>query len=315
MTVLNSRLAQAIITRGCTAEPDAARYCSAPQPKSPAMTTTSNDPTAAGANPSVSRFSVELIIRAFQVTATNRLIASSYAADDAREFLASWNYTVGRVCPAAADELTPTATTLPIAIHVQKDPVPDGGRNRMYTCDASYTVIVDAADRYSAGEAALRLVSEPSRIPAHLAAYRDQMFWAKLMPVARSPVDQMAEVLRRRGFDATVRASSASDAQPFLSIDVEADGEQVGTLALVKHVAGPANAERPAMSPCLHFVGAHDVEARSTPGDHPDVWLNDAVVSAGDIACLDIDAFDSFFDLVLDQRDEARAAAAPAACA
>lgn len=278
------------------------------------MTTTSNDPTAAGANSPVSRFSVELIVRAFQVTATNRLIASSYAADDAREFLASWNYTVGRVCPAAADELTLTATTLPIAIHVQKDPVPDGGRDRLYTCDASYTVVVDATDRYSAGEAALRLVSEPSRIPAQLASYRDHAFWAKLMPVARPAFEQMAEVLRRRGFDATVRASSASDAQAFLAIDVGADSEQVGTLALVKHVAGPADAERPAMSPCLHFVGAHDVEASSTPGDHPDIWLNDAPVSVSDIACLDIDAFDSFFDLVIDQLDETRAAAAPAAC-
>lgn len=278
------------------------------------MTTTFNEPTAAGANPSVSRFSVELIIRAFQVTATNRLIASSYAADDAREFLASWNYTVGRVCPAAADELTLTAKTLPIAVHVQKDPVPDGGRDRLYTCDASYTVVVDATDRYSAGEAALRLVSETSRIPAQLASYRDQAFWAKLMPAARGPFEQIAEVLRRRGFGATMRASSASDAQAFLAIDVEADGEPVGTLALVKHVAGPAHAERPAMSPCLHFVGAHDVEASSTPGDHPDVWLNDAQVFAGDIACLDIDAFDSFFDLVLDQRDDARTAAAPTAC-
>lgn len=279
------------------------------------MTTTSNESTAAGANPSVSRFSVELMIRAFQVTATNRLIASSYAASDAREFLASWNYAVGRVCPATAEELTMTAKTLPIAVHVQKDPVPDGGRDRLYTCDASYTVVVDAIDRYSAGEAALRLVSEPCQIPVQLASYRDQTFWAKLMPVAHAPFEQMAEVLRRRGFDATVRASSASDAQAFLAIDVDADGEQVGTLALVKHVAGPADADRPAMSPCLHFVGAHDVEASSTPGDHPDVWLNDAQVSAGDIACLDIDAFDSFFDLVLDQRDEARAAAAPAACA
>lgn len=279
------------------------------------MTTTSNEPTAVGTDPSVSRLSVELIIRAFQVTASNRLIASSYASNDAREFLASWNYTVGRVCPAPADELTLTATALPIAIHVQKDPVPDGGRDRMYTCDASYTVVVDATDRYSAGEAALRLVSEPSRLPAQLASYRDQAFWTKLMPAARPPFEQMAEVLRRRGFDATVRASSASDAQAFLAIDVEADGEQVGTLALVKHVTGPADAERPAMSPCLHFVGAHDVEASSTLGGHLDVWLNDARVSAGDIACLDIDAIDSFFDLVLEQRDEARAAAAPAAYA
>jgi len=278
------------------------------------MTTTSNDPTAAGANAPVSRFSVELIIRAFQVTATNRLIASSYAADDAREFLASWNYTVGRVCPAAADELTLTAATLPIAIHVQRDPVPDGGRDRLYTCDASYTVFVDATDRYSAGEAALCLVSEPSRIPAQLARYRDHDFWAKLMPVACPAFEQMAEVLRRRGFDATVRASSVSNAQAFLAIDVEADSEQVGTLALVKHVAGPADAERPAMSPCLHFVGTHDVEASSTPGDHRDLWMNDAPVSVSDIACLDIDAFDSFFDLVLEQRDEARSAAAPAVC-
>lgn len=277
------------------------------------MTTPSNEPIAAGADPSVSRFSVELMIRAFQVTATNRLIASSYAASDAREFLASWNYTVGRICPAPADDLTLTAATLPIAVHVQKDPVPDGGRDRMYTCDASYTVVVDAIDRYSAGEAALRLVSEPCQIPVQLAAYRDAAFWAKLMPVARLPFEQMAEVLRGRGFDATVRASSASDAQAFLAIDIEADGEQVGTLALVKHVAGPVDADRPAMSPCLHFVGARDVEASSTPGDHPDVWLNDAQVSAGDIACMDIDAFDSFFDLVLDQRDEARAAAAPTA--
>lgn len=277
------------------------------------MTTTSNETTAAGANRSVSRFSVELIIRAFQVTATNRLIASRYAADDAREFLASWNYTVGRVCPAAADELTPTATKLPIAVHVQKDPVPDGGRDRLYTCDASYTVVVDASDRYSAGEAALRLVSEPCQIPVQLASYRDQAFWAKLMPVARPPFEQMAEVMRRRGFDAAVRASSASDAQAFLTIDIEAGGEQVGALALVKHVAGPADAGRPAMSPCLHFVGAHDVEASWTPGDHPDVWLNDAPVSAGDIACLDIDAFDSFFDLVLDQRDESLAAQTPTA--
>lgn len=65
------------------------------------------------------------------------------------------------------------------------------------------------------------------------------------------------------------------------------------------------------MSPCLHFFGAHDVEASWTPRDHLDVWLNDAPVQAGDIACLDIDAFDSFFDLVLDQRDESLAAQTP----
>lgn len=280
------------------------------------MTTTPTDSTAAGANPSVSRFSVELIIRAFQVTATNRLIASNYAASDAREFLATWNYTVGRVCPAPSNELTLSVEKLPIAIHVEKDSVPDGGRDRLYTCDASYTVVVDAVDRYSAGKAALRMVGDPSRISAQLAMYQDQVFWAKLMPAARSAFDQMAEVIRRRGFDATVRASNAGDPQPFLAIDVAASGDHVGTLALVKHVAGPVDAKRPVLSPCLHFAGPHDVEATSIPGDHPDVWLNDTQISPSDIACLDIDAFDAFFDLVLDQRDEACAAAAAApACA
>lgn len=275
--------------------------------------TTSDAPYAASATPSVSRFSVQLIIRAFQVTATNRLIASQYAASDAREFLANWNYTVGRVCPAAADDLTLTTQALPITIHVQKDSVFDSGRDRLYTCDASYTVVVDAADRFSAGETALRLVCEPSQVPVQLADYHDRLFWDKLMPLARPAVDQMAEVLRRRGFDATIRASNAGDTHNFLAIDVATDGEQVGTLALVKHVARPADAEHPVFSPCLHFTGAYDVEASSVPQDHPNVWLNETQVATGDIACLDIDAFDSFVDLVLDQRDESLAAQAPAA--
>jgi hypothetical protein len=265
------------------------------------MTSTPHDSSTDGSQSLVSRFSVELIIRAIEVTATNRLVASSYASSDAREFLANWNYTVGSICPALGEKITMTTKTLPITIEVEKDSVPDGGRDRLYTCNASYTVVVDAADRYSAGETALRLVAEPSQVTAQLAAYSDQVFWAKLMPVARSSIDQMAEVLRGRGFDATVRASSLNDTRAFLAIDVTAAGEQLGTLSLLKHVAGPANVDRPVMSACLHFAGPHDVEASSIPADHPDVWLNDAQVSAGDIACLEVDAFDSFFDLVVDQ--------------
>ena len=278
------------------------------------MSITPNEPLAAAATPPASRFSVELIIRDFQVTASSRLIASRYADDDAREFLNSWNYTVGRICPAVAEERTLTPKTLPIAIDVKKDSVRDGGNDRLYNCDASYTVVVNAADRYSAGEVALRLVMDPCRIASQLAAYRDQVFWGKLMPVARPVFDQMADVLRRRGLDATVRTSNANEAKQFLVIDVAEDGEHIGTLALIKHMMGPGTAERHGTSPCLHFAGAHGVEASSIPGEHPDIWLNDAQISANDIACLDIDSFDSFFDLVLDQREEARAAATPAAC-
>lgn len=194
---------------------------------------------------------------------------------------------------------------------LRRTPFPTAGATGC-TRDASYTVVVEAADRYSAGEAALRLVSEPSRISAQLGMYQDQVFWAKLMPAAHSPFDQMAEVLRRRGFDATVRSSGAGDAQPFLAIDVATLGEHVGTLSLVKHVAGPADAAHPLLSPCLHFAGPLDVEATLIPGDHTDVWLNDSQVSTSDIACLDIDAFDAFFDLVLNQRKEACAPEAPA---
>lgn len=275
------------------------------------MSTTPATQLVAGAASAATRFSVELLIRDFQVTATNRLIASSYAASDARELLQTWNYTIGRVCPATED-LTPSIQSLPIAVHV-KDSVPDGGRERLYSCDASYTVVVDAPSRYLAGEAALRLVASPCRLESQLAAYRDQVFWDKLMPLASAPFDQMAKVLRRRGFEANIRASSANDAQRFLVIDVAESGEPVGTLALVKHVTENADAERQAIGPCLHFTGPHDVEASSVPADHPDVWLNDARVSSSDIACLDVDAFDAFFDVVLDQREAARHSESPAA--
>jgi hypothetical protein len=38
---------------------------------------------------------------------------------------------------------------------------PSPGADRLYTCNASHTFVADAADRYSAGAAALRLVLEP----------------------------------------------------------------------------------------------------------------------------------------------------------
>lgn len=278
------------------------------------MSATPTTPATAGAGAAqaASRFSVELLIRDFQVTATNRLIASSYAASDAREFIRNWNYMVGKVSAATGQDATLGAGTLPIAVKV-KDSVPDSGRERLYSCDAFYSVVVDAVDRYSAGEAALRLVCEPARLPAQLAAYRDQAYWEKLMPVARAPLDHMVEVLQRRGFDATLRTSGGGDAHRFMAIDVAVDGEQVGTLALIKHASYTAEAERPIVSPALHFVGAPGIEASSIPADHPDIWFNDARITAADVACLDVDAFDSFFDLVIEQIEEACAEGAPAA--
>jgi len=276
------------------------------------MSTIPTIPAAAGAAPAASRFAVELLICDFQVTATNRLIASSYAASDAREFIQTWNYAVGKVSPASGEDATTGVGTLPIAVKV-KDSVPDSGRERLYSCDASYTVVVDATDQYSAGEAALRLVSEPARVPAQLAAYRDHAYWEKLMPVARAPLDQMVEVLQRRGFDATLRTSGAGDAHRFMAIDIAVDGEQVGTLALIKHARYTNEAERPIVSPALHFVGALGIEASSIPADHPDIWFNDTQITAADVACLDVDTFDSFFDLVIEQLEEACAEGAPAA--
>ena len=96
-------------------------------------------------------------------------------------------------------------------------------------------------------------------------------------------------------------------------MDVAVDGEQVGTLALIKHATYSADAERPVISPRLHFVGKEGVEASSVPAEHPDLWFNDTKVTAADIACLDINAFDSFFDVVIEQLEEACGESAPAA--
>ena len=266
--------------------------------------------------PGASRFSVVLIASGFQVTAASRLVASKYAAEDAREFLPNWNYTVDAVHPAAGEQLTRSVKTEPITVQV-KESTPDGGRARLYTCDASITITVDAADAFSAGEIALQRVCEPLRLAEHLASYRDKAFWDKLLPVARAPFEQMAEVLRRRGFEAVVCAGGEAGPRT-LAIEVTDDGERVGTFTLVKcsgAAAGAEAAQRPRLSAGLHFAGEHDIEVSSTPAAGPDLWHNDTQVTTSDIACLDLDAFDELFDLVLDQREEARAAAAPAAYA
>lgn len=275
-------------------------------------TTSLNTGPAGSAAPEKARFAVDLIARNFQVTAPSRLVASQYAADDAREFLQTWNYTVGTVRPAAGERLSKTAKSEPITVKVNES-TPDGGRERLYSCDASITITVDAGDAFSAGEAALQLVCEPSRLGAQVAAYHNQAFWSKLLPIARAPFNQMAEVLSRRGLEAVVRAGAEDDAQP-LAIHVSENGAHVGTLSLIKfYSAAAGTGPRAIPSVGLHFVGEHDIEVSSTPAESPDLWFNDNPVSASDIACLDVDAFDQLFDLVLDQREEARAAATPAA--
>lgn len=264
--------------------------------------------------PRGSRFSVVLIASGFQVTARSRLVASKYAADDAREFLPNWNYTVESVHPAAGEQLTRSVKNEPITVQV-KESTPDVGRERLYTCDASITITVDAADAFSAGEVALQRVCEPVRLAEQLAIYREKAFWGKLLPVARASFEQMAEVLRRRGFEATVCAGSEAGPRS-LAIDVTDEGERVGTFTLIKCIgaaAGADAAQRPSLSAGLHFAGEHDIEISCTPSAGPDLWHNDTQVTPSDIACLDVDAFDKLFDLVLDQREEARAAAAPAA--
>lgn len=256
------------------------------------------------------RYAVDLIAGNFQVTATNRLSASKYAADDAREFLGSWNYVVGTVRPAAGEPLTRSTKTEPITVQV-KDSTPDGGRDRLYTCDASITITVDALDAFSAGEIALQRVCAPEQLAAQLAAYREQAFWTKLLPVARASFDGMAEVLRRRGFDAAVIDNGEAQS---LAIEVTENGERVGTFTLVKCVSaagGIETAQRPVLNAGLHFVGEHDIEISSTPAIGPDLWFNDKPVMASDVACLDVDAFDELFDLVLEQCEDERAASAP----
>jgi hypothetical protein len=275
-------------------------------------TTTSSSSSSAASTPAKARFAVELVARNFQVTATSRLIASQYAADDAHEFLPTWNYTVGLVRPAAGERLSKNAQSEPITVKVNES-TPDGGRDRLYSCDASITITVDSEDAFSAGEVALELVCEPSRLGAQLAAYHEKAFWSKLLPIARAPFDQMAEVLSRRGLEAVVRVGAEGEPQP-LAIDVSENGERVGTLLLIKCYSSGTGAGRRAIpSPGLHFVGEHDIEASSIPAGCPDLWFNNTPVSASDIACLDVDAFDEFFDLVMEQREEARAAATPAA--
>lgn len=273
---------------------------------------TTTTPTT-NATQAQSRYSVELTARDFQVTATNRLTASKYAAEDAREYLQSWNYTVGPIRAAAGEQLTRSANTEPIAVSV-KGSVPDAGRDRLYTCEATVTITVDAIDAFSAGEAALRLVCAADRIGQQLTAYRDQVFWDKLLPVARAPIEQMAEVLRRRGFEAFVRPDVADRASP-PAIEVAANGEPVGTLSLIKFVpdAAGANAESHRQPrPTLHFIGEHDLEISSVPADCPDIWFNDTPIKLSDIACLDIDAFDQLIDLVVEQREQTREMGEPA---
>lgn len=93
------------------------------------------------------------------------------------------------------------------------------------------------------------------------------------------------------------------------------NGERVGTLTLVKCISaagGTGLAQRPALSAGLHFFSEHDIEVSATPGAGPDLWFNDKQITPSDIACLDVDAFDVLFDLVLGQREEERAAAAQA---
>lgn len=276
------------------------------------MRITSSSTSSNGSRaPEKARFAVELIARNFQVTATSRLVASQYAADDAREFLPTWNYTVGTVRTAAGERLSKTAKSEPITVRVNES-TPDGGSERLYSCDASITITVDSDDAFSAGEAALQLVCEPSHLGAQVAAYHNQAFWSKLLPIARDPFDQMAEVLSRRGFEAVVRTGT-EDAAQSLAIDVSENGVRVGTLSLIKCQSAAGAGQRAAMSAGLHFVGEQDIEVSSVPAVSPDLWFNDNPVSASDIACLDVDAFDELFDLVLDQREEARAAAIPAA--
>jgi hypothetical protein len=267
------------------------------------------------ATPALSRYSVDLTASDFQVTATNRLTASKYAADDAHEYLRSWNYTVGPIRAAAGEKLTRSANTEPISILV-KESVPDSGRDRLYSCQATVTITVDAIDAFSAGEAALQLVCAPDRIDQQLASYRDQAFWDKLLPVARAPMAQMAEVLRRRGFEAFVRAGDADGARP-LAIELSENGEAVGTMALIKYLpaagsVGTSTGSRAIPRPALHFIGEHDIEVSSIPEACPDLWFNDKPIEPSDIACLDIDAFDQLIDLVLEQREQAREAAEPA---
>lgn len=275
-------------------------------------TTSTNTATATTTAPEKARFAVELIARNFQVTATSRLIASQYAADDAREFLPTWNYTVGTVRPAAGEPLSKTAKSEPITVKVNES-TPDGGRERLYSCDASITITVDSDDAFSAGEAALQLVCEPSHLGAQLAAYHEIAFWSKLLPIARTPFDQMAEVLSRRGFEAVVRTGAEGEAQP-LAIDVSENGARVGTLSLIKCYSAAAGAgQRAIPSPGLHFIGEDGIEVSSIPAGPPDLWFNDTPISASDIACLDVDAFDELFDMVVEQREEAHTAAAPAA--
>lgn len=263
--------------------------------------------------PSPSRFAVDLIAGDFEVTATSRLSASKYAADDAREFLANWNYVVGAVRTAVGEPLSHSTKTEPITVHV-KESAPAGGRDRLYTCDASITITVDAIDAFCAGEIALQRVCAPTQLAAQLAAYREQAFWAKLLPVARASFDKMAEVLRRRGFEAAVNTNGEAGSRS-LTIEVTEDGERVGTFMLVKCISaagGSETAQRPILNAGLHFVGERNIEVSSTPAIGPDLWFNDKQVTSGDIACLDVDAFDELFDLALEQREEERAAAASA---
>jgi hypothetical protein len=272
-------------------------------------------PTAptSSATTALSRYSVDLTAHDFQVTATNRLTASKYAADDAHEYLRSWNYTIGPIRAAAGEKLTLSANAEPIAISV-KESVPDAGRDRIYSCQATVTITVDAADAFSAGEVALKLVCAPDRIDQQLASYRDQAFWDKLLPVARAPIAQMAEVLRRRGFEAFVRAGDAASARP-LAIELAENGEAVGTVSLVSYVPTAASTgagSRAIPRAALHFIGEHDIEVSSIPEACPDLWFNDKPVAPSDIACLDIDAFDQLIDLVIEQREQAREAAEPA---
>jgi hypothetical protein len=259
-----------------------------------------------------SRFAVELFARGFQVTASNRLLASKYAADDAREFLPTWNYTVGEVRAAPEERLTRSVRSEPIAVQV-KESTPDSGRERLYTCDACITVTVEATDAYSAGEAALQLVCARSSLPANLAAYQDKVFWDKLLPIARVQFDRMAEVLRRRGFEAAVVASPDT-AGARLAIEVHEAGEPVGTFSLIKHMRTDAStAPRPVPNPALHFIGEHDIEVISIPVGRPDLWFNGAPAKLSEIACLDVDSFDELFDLVVQQREEALESRAPSA--
>ena len=150
------------------------------------LTTTTEASCTATTARGTARFAVELIARNFQVRATNRWIASQYAAEDAREFLPTWNYTVGTVRPAAGERLSKTAKSEPITVKVNES-MPDGGRERLYGCDASITIIVESEDAFSAGEAALQLVCEPAHLGAQLAAHRDEAVWSKLLPIARAP--------------------------------------------------------------------------------------------------------------------------------